>query len=77
MILCAILSFQALIDTFYQEYTVCFDHSKKATSEEILRWFNVKLVGCGQKPWKKISRKWAIAQAKLRLSVQVWQRRDC
>jgi len=44
--------------------------------EEICDWFNGILTECGQKPWRRKGRKWAIAQSKLSLHVSMWQRRD-
>lgn len=45
---------------------ICFDTEKKCTSEDIQEWFNGRLVGCGLEPWKRNSKKWAIAKGKLK-----------
>jgi len=70
------LIFQALIERFQNHFMVCFDAAKTCTTEEIRKWFNIQLAGCGQKPWQIRSRKWKITQSKLRLSTIVWRKRD-
>ena len=72
-----ILSFlQALVETFHRHFIVCFNSEKQSSLEDIRQWFNGMLVGCGQKPWRKQGRKWAIVQSKLSLNVSMWQRRE-
>ena len=73
-----ILSFpQVLVEvTFHRHFEACIDNEKKSNLEDIRKWFNGMLVGCGQKPWRKHGRKWAIAQSKLRLHVSTWQSRE-
>ena len=70
------LSFQALLETFPRYFALCFDTKKQSSLEEILKWFNIKLVACGQKPWTQQGKKWAIAQSKLKLHTSMWQHRD-
>ena len=68
--------FQSIVETFHQHFELCFNAEKQSSLEEILHWFNGKLTGSGQKPWRRKGKKWAIAQSKLKLNISMWQRRD-
>jgi len=68
--------FQAIIETFDRYFEICFDTKKQSSLEDIRKWFNGRLTGCGQKPWRRHGRKWAIAQSKLRIHASMWQHRD-
>ena len=71
-----LLFLQDLLETFHCHFEVCFNREKQSSLEDIRQWFNSMLVGCGQKPWRKQGRKWAIVQTKLSLHVSMWQRRE-
>jgi len=68
--------FQSFVETFHRHLEICFDAEKQSSLEEIRDWFNGRLTECGQKPWRRQGRKWAIAQLKLNLHVSMWQRKD-
>ena len=71
-----LLFLQDLVETFHRHFEACFDSEKQSSLEDMRQWFNGMLVGCGQKPWRKQGRKWAIVQSKLSLHVSMWQRRE-
>ena len=69
--------FQAIVQiSFHRHFMICFDSEKQSSLEDIRQWFNIMLVGCGQKPWRKQGRKWAIVQSRLSLCESMWQRRE-
>ena len=61
---------QEIITAFNENFHICCseDDSTVQSEEEILKWFNTMLSGCGQFKWEKEEEKWLLIKDKLNIA---------
>ena len=64
------MSVQEIITAFNENFHVCSnkDDSTVQSEEEILKWFNTMLSGCGQLRWERDGEKWLLVKEKLNIA---------
>ena len=64
------MSVQEIITAFNENFHVCSnkDDSTVQSEEEILKWFNTMLSGCGQLRWERDEEKWLLVKEKLNIA---------